>query len=554
MKKIYLKVMKNKISGQAIFKSWIILTFFLITSNGVSQEKLIYHDIQTDKEGNIIPWYDKDPGKSFDHVIDLVWNFWDTMRIDMNGLPYYMNHQVWEEEYNDRRGIGGDQLQMALSAWRLLYAYTGNERVKANMCFMADYYLSHSLSKPGDKWPDIPYPYNTLIYSGEYDGDMVIGKNFTQPDKAGSFGYELMNLYKITGLKVYLDAVINIANSLASHTGKGDYSSSPLPFKVNAITGEAGTLIKEINDPAPVASSTYTSNWAPTLCLFLELQKMKKGQPDSYGSAFEMILQWMMEFPLQNNRWGPFFEDVPGWSDTQMNAMTFARFIMEHREYFPDWRVNVKSIIDWVYKRLGNRTFEKYGVVVINEQTAYEVPGNSHTSRQGADELLFIKLTGDSSSYKNALRQLVWSTYMVNDDGKNRYPNDENWLTDGYGDYVRHYLRAMAADSTLAPSAENHILSSTSVIQQADYHGRNNKKLWNENDKEVTRKPLIHYRTFDKEGTEVIRMVKKPSGVLLDEKPMVEKSNGEGYTWQSLGTGGILNINRLNGNRVHILN
>ncbi len=88
-------------------------------------------------------------------------------------------------------------------------------------------------------------------------------------------------------------------------------------------------------------------------------------------------------------------------------------------------------------------------MIVVNEQTAYEVPGNSHTSRQGADELLYTKLTGDSSRYENAVRQLIWSTYMVNDDGRNRYPNDENWLTDGYGDYVRHYLRAMAADPAL---------------------------------------------------------------------------------------------------------
>jgi hypothetical protein len=545
--------MQSKKSGQPFLRLWIFILVIMSPLKGVAQERLVYHDIVTDKDGNIIPWYDKDLGKSFDNIINLVWNFWDTMRIDMNGLPYYMNHQVWEEKYNDRRGIGGDQLQMALSAWRLLYAYTGNERVKANMCFMADYYLSHSLSRPEDKWPDIPYPYNTLIYSGVYDGDMVIGKNFTQPDKAGSFGYELVNLYKITGLTVYLDAAIKIANTLASHTENGDYSHSPLPFKVNAITGEAGTLVKEVSDPTPVASSTYTSNWAPTLSLFLNLIKLGKGHVGDYQNAFDIILQWMKQYPLQNNQWGPFFEDVPGWSDTQMNAMTFARFIMEHREYFPDWKGNVKSIIEWVYKRLGNRTFEKYGVVVINEQTAYEVPGNSHTSRQGADELLYIKMTGDSSSYENALRQLVWSTYMVNDDGKNRYPNDENWLTDGYGDYVRHYLRAMAADPELAPSNENHILSSTSVVQQADYYGRYNKMLWNESDITITRKPLVHYRTFDNEGTEVIRMVKKPSGVLLNEKPMTEKSNGEGYTWQSLGTGGILNINRLNGNRVHIL-
>ena len=65
-------------------------------------------------------------------------------------------------------------------------------------------------------------------------------------------------------------------------------------------------------------------------------------------------------------------------------------------------------------------------------------------------------------------------------EGTGTHPNDDNRLTDGYGDYVRHYLRAMAAELALAPSAENHILSSTSVIRQADYHGRYNKILWNE--------------------------------------------------------------------------
>jgi hypothetical protein len=35
---------------------------------------------------------------------------------------------------------------------------------------------------------------------------------------------------------------------------------------------------------------------------------------------------------------------------------------------------------------------------------------------------------------------------------------------------------------------------------------------------------------------------------------MAVKSDGEGYTWQPLGTGGILNIKRLNGHDVGILN
>ena len=175
-----------------------------------STEKLSYHEIKTDSGGKILPWYSENLGESYDHVINLVWNFWDTMRIDSNGIPYYLNHQVWKKNKNDLRGIGGDQISMALSSWRLLYAYTGKQKIIDNMKFMADYYLSHSLSPLDSKWPNIPFPYNTNVMSGIYDGDMILGKDYTQPDKAGSFGYELINLFKITGEEKYLDAAIKL--------------------------------------------------------------------------------------------------------------------------------------------------------------------------------------------------------------------------------------------------------------------------------------------------------------------------------------------------------
>jgi hypothetical protein len=64
---------------------------------------------------------------------------------------------------------------------------------------------------------------------------------------------------------------------------------------------------------------------------------------------------------------------------------------------------------------------------------------------------------------------LNWATYSVNDDGNNRYPYDDIWLTDGYGDYVRHYLRSMASAPELAPDEPEHLLQSSSVIQNIEY-------------------------------------------------------------------------------------
>ena len=528
----------------------------------VTDEKLLYHYIHVDRtEGSILPWYSTNPGIAYDKIIHLVWNFWDTIRTDLNGLPYYMNHQVWRRDFNDRRGIGGDQLSMALSSWNLYYAYSGNEKVKENMKFMADYYLTHSFSPAGAAWPLIPYPYNTLVYSGIYDGDMVLGEGYTQPDKAGSFGFELVRLYKMTERRYhpgvtgrhYLDAAIGIANTLASHTSAGDEDTSPLPFKVHAITGETGYLKSNTGDGSNIQKSEYTTNWSATMELFLSLIELNEGEVDLYQAAFERILAWMKSYPLKNNRWGPFFEDIPGWSDTQTNAITFAQFMMNHREYFPDWEAAVKGIFKWVYEKLGNSEWEKYGVTVVNEQTAYQTPGNSHTSRQASAELQYASLTGDTSMVKNAVRQLNWATYMVDHDGKNCYPRDENWLTDGYGDYIRHYLRAMEAKPDLAPAGQDHILSSSSTIQLAEYRPRINRFLGPEVPAGIVDKTVVYYRTFDNESSEILRLAEKPHEVRVGQKAIPESAETkEGWEWVPLSSGGVLIVRHTSSNRVII--
>jgi hypothetical protein len=528
----------------------------------VSSEKLLYHQIEVDGYGNILPWYSTEPGVAYDHVIKLVWNFWNTMRTDKNGLPYYMNHQVWRDDFNDRRGVGGDQFSMALSSWNLLYGYTGDEAVKEEMKFIADYYLSHALSPSDATWPSIPYPYNTLIYSGIYDGDMVIGKGFTQPDKAGSFGLELVKLYKMTNTvtypnitdQQYLKAAINIANTLSGKVIAGDDSNSPLPFKVHAITGEIGKLKHNEGTGVNVSQSSYTSNWAPTLELFLNLIQLKAPNSGQYQKAFDTILTWMKRYPMKTNKWGPFFEDIPGWSDTQINAITFAQFIMNHRELFPYWQTDVKNIFNWVYQTVGNNEWVKYGVVVVNEQTAYQTPGNSHSSRQASAELQYALLAGDSSMVTNATRQLNWATYMVNYDGANCYPRDEVWMTDGYGDYVRHFLRAMAFNSELAPSNQDHLLRSTSIIQLMEYAPVLNKYYGSRVPVDKLKTMMIQYRTFDNESTETLRMTQKPTEVWVNEKsvPETNETDKEGWKWEKMETGGLLTINHRSGNRVNI--
>jgi hypothetical protein len=363
------------------------------------------------------------------------------------------------------------------------------------------------------------------------------------------------NTYPNITDKRYLDAAVKIANTLAEKMVDGDENNSPLPFKVNAISGEIGKLKNNSGDGKNDQPSSYTSNWSGTMELFLNLIELKVGETWKYEAAFNILLNWMKNYPLKTNKWGPFFEDVPGWSDTQINAVTFAQFMMNHQEYFPDWKIKVQGIYSWVYQTLGNKEWEKYGVVVVNEQTAYQTPGNSHSSRQASAELQYAALTGDQSQVTNAVRTLNWATYMVDNDGKNCYPRDEVWMTDGYGDYVRHYLRAMAFKPELAPVDQNHLLSSTSVIQLMEYPMALGKFWGSDVPSDQIKITLINYRTFDQKSTEIIRMTQKPEAVLVNNQqiPETKQIDSEGWSWKPLEKGGILTVRHWNGNRVVVI-
>ncbi len=416
--------------------------------------RIMYHNARLDSSGRLLAW------TSYDRVVRLVWDFWRNMRRCANGVPYYMQHQVWKPGADDPRGLGGDQINMALSSWRLLYGYLGDEAVKKNMIFMADYWLANGMPPAGAKWP-LPYPYNTDLHSGKYDGDMRAGKGITQPDKAASFGAELVALYKMTGDRRYLDAATGIADTLARHVQPGDNDHSPWPFRVNAVTGEAGRVGEH--------TGTYTANFTGALVLFEELMALKHGGVEAYAQAHETLARWFRQYPIRTNKWGPFFEDIPGWSDTETNADTMAMYIIEHPAFDANWRAMANGILGWSLDTFANHEYTRFGVIPIDEQTAYRVPGNSHTSRHASVELMYCEATGDCALKDDAIRRLNWATYTVAGDGRNRYVRDDIWLTDGYGDYVRHYLRAMAAAPELAPEGQNHLLRTSSVVQSIAY-------------------------------------------------------------------------------------
>lgn len=537
-----------------------------------------YHPIRINKADNsLLPWYSSDAGKSYDHILGLVWQYWNNLPECLPGVKWYMMHRqviVSNSNYFPKGGhddgIGGDQVAMAMSSWRQYYAYSGDTALIKDMEYMAGYFLENGLSGSDYKWPDIVYVCNPgLDHDTQYRGDWVVdfalykkkedklarkeamknGLGYLQPDKAGSFAYELVNLYKITGNLRYLDAAVKMANTLAKHTVPGDQQHSPLPYRVVAKTGK-------IFPQTDYVSSEYTSNYTGTILLFDELLALSKGNTVEYIKARNLLIDFLKNVAVKYDLYGPFFEDIPMWSNTQINALTIGRYILLNKEKWgPSWRKDARKTLDWATNTLRHDKWKKYGVVAIGEQTVYNAPGNSHTARQAAVELLYGAATGDITQKDSAIRQLNWATYMVDNDGKNCYPNNEIWLTDGYGDYVRHYLWAMAAAPELAPADRNHLLSSTSVVQFIEYATNTNNADNMEGQVEKAKNTLIEYRTFNNKSEEMIRMTIKPSCIMVNKKLISETNNWnqEGWSWKPMKIGGILTIRHQTGKRISVV-
>jgi hypothetical protein len=139
---------------------------------------------------------------------------------------------------------------------------------------------------------------------------------------------------------------------------------------------------------------------------------------------------------------------------------------------------------------------------------------------------MYYEKTGDSQAREDAFRSLNYATYFAASDGKIACCGldyaDSYWFDDGYADHIRNYLWGMGAVPGFAPTGENHLLRSSSVVQKAAYQERK-----------------IKYRTFDADATEVLRMNFKPAHLVAGGKALTERNDlrEEGYTIQLLPGG-----------------
>ena len=349
--------------------------------------------------GQIIPWT-ANPGDGYGTVIDEAWSYLlHNVPIDPdNGKPAYFSHSYLNPDTGRPAGWphnpAGLYSMLTESALKY-YAYSGNNAPVNLVKDLATWQLRNGLSRPTDNWPNVPYSSGdsgSVVYQGASYGDTTgvgDGAGFLQPDKIGAMGFAWAQLYEFDGTTTYRDAAIAAADALVSHVRIGNASQSPWPFRVNAATG----AIRE----------QYTANVIDPIQLFDALIRLDVGDVAAYKAARQTAWNWLMTYPMQNNTWSNYFEDVPVQSDlsnsNQLIPMMTARYLLQHPESDANWRSHVQGLIAWVETNFGA---VDNGATIIKEQNAFAYPMGSHTSRYGSVNALLAQSTGDEAAKAKA--------------------------------------------------------------------------------------------------------------------------------------------------------
>jgi hypothetical protein len=525
--------------------------------------QLPWHKAVLDSQGRLLAWYQPEKNLGYDEYLRLDWDFLEhKVPIDeVTGVKVYLTASMFKGT-----SLQGSNLQHnpastfahqmdALLGW---YPYSGDREAIEILRGMLDYQLAHGTT-PGDwDWAQVPFA-TACLHDKEYGRCLRdMPKTFyggIETDKIGELGLSYVQFYEMTGDHKYLDAGIACARQLAKHVRPGDAYHTPWPFRVDARSG------------AVLAGEEYGGMIVAPVRLFDELIRIGEGDAPSYKMARDTAWKWILAFPLNKvsaawDKWTGYYEDV--LKDTvnvnDMTSMMTAYYILNRDEpasVDPGWREHVGYLLDRSRKLLGRGPF--FGAWAIDEQLRpdgglgdpYLVeqiirdmrdpqhPSDGlvddaaaaaldysqtrgegallgtfgrgccsraglscRTSQWGAINAMYYEKTHDGQAEEDAFRSLNYATYFAESDGKINCcggdPHPESyWFEDGYGDAGRNFMWAMGAVPEFAPVGQNHLLRSTSVVQKVAYGSKG-----------------VEYQTFDKAGTEVLRLTFRPDSVM----------------------------------------
>ena len=473
----------------------------------VDEPEIAGRPVHLDAQGKLLPWpMPENIGYSYSsHVLTqwtILWDQYNRQRLHYFYCCFDFDRTTFEMAPDIHWANSTGYLRAMLQGFiERLYPYTGDERTVTFLQDFVDYEMENGLTPKGYAWSQVPYA-SANPGARRYTGWSQHGEDYIEPHVVGEDGYAYLRLYEMTGNTKYLEEAIRCADALVKNFQPGDETHSPWPVRCYGRDGRA--------DGGPMG--VYSANVIESIMLFDELLRLGQGDVPGYTRVRQGSWDWFQKYPLTNNVWVGYFEDVSPTMENmnQVIPLEFARYVLLNPDKDPEWREHARKLIDWVKTTPKWPKYIVHGATVTTEQGdgkefCCNLPNqccDSHTSRLAATEALYYAMTGDAAYKEMAYRSYNWVTYFQGLSKGAAAPfGTQWWFTDQFADGPRRLMDAFWAVPEWAPADESHLLGSSSVVTHIAYG-----------------KSSVTYSTFDPHSVDVLRLDFDPSTITADGK------------------------------------
>jgi hypothetical protein len=514
---------------------------WLMPLSTVNEPLIAGREVQLDARGRLLPWpFADDSGRSYDAHVRAQWALLQDL-LQRQRMPYFhccfQIDPVSGEPSADHNWVNSTAYLrgMMIGFVERLYPYTGDASMLGDVEAFVDYELAHGLTPADYKWAGVPYP-SADPGAADYHGWSARGSDYIEPHVVGEDGYAYVRLYEMTGQEKYLTAAIHFADQLVKNYQPGDELHSPWPVRCLARDGRV----------EGAGMGPYSANVLGPISLFDELVRIGRGDVPAYRRTRAAAWQWLQQYPLRNNLWVGYFEDVaPSYAN--MNSvipLELARYLLWHPEFDGQWRAHARALIDWVRENARWPKYRVHGALVTTEQGngsnfCCNKPNqccDSHTARLAAVEALYYARTGERRMREEARRSLNWATYFQGLPGQAHAPfGNQWWFNDEFTDGPRRMMEALWAVPEWAPADASHLLGSSSALTHVEY-GRGS----------------VRYATFDADARDVLRLDFRPTSVRAGGRALRAVCGSPGAGWCYDAATGVLRIDHRGAREVEV--
>jgi len=487
------------------------------------------HSTVEDAYGVIAPWYGGLNGQ-LDERVNIAVNVlkrypWVDRPKAVMAAPDFVYNSHWSIKPDGKIEIPpttdwmcGDLCQRAWSTIKGLtayYQYSGDPIAFIYIPLTVDYLLDYGLTDADADWP--LFPISTPTLGKAYGKCDPRGRN--QLDLCAITGIEVLRAHKLTGNPRYL--------STAKHWG--DVFADKCQF-----TDPTVAPWNRYVDPSVVGWSDVLTGTTAIIVDFLDdlINLGYEGKDRAIVKARDAGRRFLNEqmFPAWwvNDTWGRTYWD---WDNPMMCGMASmcADHFMKYPQAYPNWRNDLRNILSLVWQRNSADPAscgDVYsGAWAFPESSVCCGTSLSYNQYTAAPTLIrYGVLAGSPWALEIGRRMMLMATYdsLPNGVVKDGLFGDQvatgEWSNLAHPWPLCQALEAIAwLPHEFGPNRENHIVRSTSVVQDVLYE-----------------KGRISYRTFDApKGThEVLRLAFRPNSIRADGRRLKVRTDLDrnGYT------------------------